>query len=122
MPRVAAWATMALGILLLIELGLRHLRGRGPLLEDNEDNERQGFGMREGSNALLLAAGSAIYVALLFVFGFLIATAVTLFACFWAGGLRNPIWLAILAIGFPYALESALWQGLHVFMPRGYIF
>ena len=119
MPRLAAWAALILSVLLLLELSLRRMRGAGPMAEDNEDNEMQGFGIREGSNVLLLSAGSVVYVALLYVFGFLVATAVVLLACFWAGGLRNPIWLAVLGIGFPYALERALWHGLYVIMPAG---
>ena len=122
MPRLAAWATLILAGLLLLELVLRHLRGAGPLAEDNEDNELQQFGPREASNALLLAAASGLYIALLFYFGFHIATALALFACFWAGRFRNPIWLAILAIGFPFALQQALWHGLYVIVPQGYIF
>ena len=122
MPRLAAWATLILAGLLLLELVLRRLRGSGPLAEDNEDNELQQFGHREASNALLLAAGSGLYIALLFYVGFHIATALALFACFWAGRFRNPIWLAILAIGFPYALQQALWHGLYVIVPQGYLF
>ena len=122
MPRLAAWATLILAGLLLLEIGLRHLGGRPALEEDNEDNEDQGFSWHEGSNALVLAAGSAVYVGLLFVFGFHIATATALLVCFWVGGLRNPIWLAILAVGFPYALQQALWHGLYVIVPQGAIF
>ena len=122
MPRLAAWATLILAVLLLLELGLRHLRGAGPLAEDNEDNDVQQFGKREIGNVAILSAGSAVYVALLYAFGFHIATAVTLLTCFWAGGLRSPVWLAVLAISFPYALQQALWYGLYVIVPQGSFF
>ncbi len=119
MPRLAAWATLILAGLLFLEVVVRRRRGLAPLEEDNENNEQQGFGPRERSNVLILVAGSATYLALLYVFGFLISTAVMLFACFWAGKMRNPIWIALLCIAFPYALQSALWHGLYVIMPTG---
>ena len=119
MPRVAAWATLILAGLLFLEVVVRRQRGLAPLEEDNEDNEQQGFGSREASNVLILVAGSATYVALLYVVGFLISSAVMLFACFWAGKMRNLIWLSLLCIAFPYALQRALWHALYVIMPAG---
>ena len=119
MPRVAAWSMLILAGLLFLEVTVRRQRGMTPLEEDNEDNEQQGFGPRERSNVLILVAGSATYIALLYVFGFLISTVIMLFACFWAGKMRNLVWLALLCIAFPYALQRALWHGLYVIMPAG---
>ena len=119
MPQLAAYSTLALSLFLCFEIGFRKYHNHAPLLEDNEDNEQQGFGRRECANALLLSAGLVAYMLLLYLFGFLLATSAILLACIWAEGIRNPVWLFLLGVAFPYLLQQALWHGMHVYMPTG---
>jgi hypothetical protein len=119
MPRVAILSVLVLSIALIAGIVIRRTRGLGAIAEDNEDNEIQGFGKRELTNAVLLAAGSAVYVVLLHVFGFLIATPLTLAACMWFGKFRNPFWLLGLSIGFPIFLQQVLWKALFITLPAG---
>ena len=121
MPSLAAWFGLALSGLLLLEIGHRYLRGRGPMSEDNEDNERQGFARREIGETFMLSAGAAAYMVLLYLFGFLPATSVALLVCMWAGRFRNFAWLAVLCLALPYLLQKALWHGLYVILPGGII-
>ncbi|MGB7321116.1 MAG: tripartite tricarboxylate transporter TctB family protein [Albidovulum sp.] len=119
MPRFSASAIMVLSLILLLGVLWRRVKGLGAIVEDNEDNESLGIGVHELKNAGLLVVGSAAYTALLYLGGFLIATGLTLAVCFWAGGIRNPLWLALVCLALPFALEQALWRALYVILPTG---
>ena len=117
MPTVAAGVLVALALLLGANVAFRLARGLGPMPEDNEESEVQGFGWRETQNALILLAGSAVYVALLQLVGLVAASAVALLACLYCGGVRNWPFMILTSLGLPLALGEILWRTLLVIVP-----
>jgi len=117
MPTVAASALTLLACILGLNVLLRKFRGLAPILEDNEDNDLQGFGRRESFNTVALILGTAVYVGLLSTAGFVIASALGLAYCLHLGGNRNWLLIGILSVGFPFLLAQLLWWALTIQLP-----
>lgn len=117
MPTLAAVVTTGLATILSANVLIRLLRGKPPMAEDNEDNDIQGFGIAETLNALALLAGSAVYLVLMLELGFVVASAVGLFACMYMGGVRNWLILASVSTMAPVILTQLLWHALFIILP-----
>ena len=122
MPTVAIGALTFFSFLLGLNIFIRKVRGLGPIPEDNEDNEEQGFGLRELTNTLLLLFGSALYVAMLSTVGFVLASSFGLMVSLYLGKVRNWILIAVVSIGIPLALSQLLWWGLTIQLPAFQLF
>jgi hypothetical protein len=109
-------------IVLGVVVGLNALRvmlGQiPPIAEESEENERLTFGRREIENILVVGLLSAIYLAGLVRFGFLVPSAILLGLLMWATGYRRFIPIIVIAIGFPALLEYLLWTFLQVPLPQ----
>ena len=109
MPTVAVSALTLLALILGLNVVVRKLKGLPPILEDNEDNDLQGFGGKESINTLALTVGSAIYIGLLTTVGFVIASALGLACCLYLGGYRHWLLIGAISIGLPLFLAQLLW-------------
>ena len=118
MPYLAAASFTVLSAMLGLAVLYRKLRGLGAIREDNEDNDRQGFGPRECLNAGILLLSSAAYVWLLSIAGFVLASALALFLCLFAAGVRNWALLIAVGAGIPFFISHALWWGLKIAVPK----
>lgn len=117
MPYVAVSTLTMLAFVLGLNVFIRKVRGLGPIPEDNEDSDEQGFGPKEAVNTVVLLVGSAAYVGLLTAAGFVVSSAVGLAACFYLGRIRNWWLIAAVSIGIPLALTQLLWWGLTIQVP-----
>jgi hypothetical protein len=117
MPYVAVGALTMLAFILGLNVFIRRVRGLGPIPEDNEDSDQQGFGSKEAVNTVALLVGSAAYVGLLITTGFVVSSAVGLAACLYLGRIRNWWLIGALSIGIPLALTQLLWWGLTIQVP-----
>ena len=122
MPTVAIGALTLLTAILGLNVFVRRVRGLGPIPEDNEDNDDQGFGSKEALNTLAMLFGAAVYVGLLTSVGFVVASALVLAACLCLGGVRNWLLIAVLSLGIPLALTQLLWWGLTIQLPSWTLF
>ena len=117
MPTVAASALTLLAFILCSNVVIRHIRGLDPILEDNEDNDIQGFGQQEIRNTVALIIGVSVYVGLLSTLGFVIASAIGLAVCLFLGGNRNWLLIGAISVGLPLMLAQALWWLLTIQVP-----
>lgn len=117
MPTVAASAFTLLAAILGLNVLVRMLRGLPPFIEENEDNDVQGFGRRECLNTLALLSGTAVYVGLLSTVGFIVASTLGLATCLYLGANRNWLLIAGLSIGLPLLLVQLLWWLLTIQVP-----
>lgn len=117
MPYVAVSALTMLALILGLNVFIRRVRGLGPIPEDNEDSDEQGFGPKEAVNTIALLIGSAAYVGLLTTTGFVVSSAVGLAACFYLGHIRTWWLVALVSVGIPLALTQLLWWGLTIQVP-----
>ncbi len=122
MPTLAVGALTLLTCMLGLNVFIRRVRGLGPIREDNEDNDDQGFHGKEALNTLAMLLGSALYVALLSTMGFVVSSAIGLAACLLLGGVRNWLLIAVLSLGIPLALSQILWWGLTIQLPPFQLF
>ena len=122
MPTVAVGALTLLTAILGLNVFIRRVRGLGPIPEDNEDNDDQGFGSKEALNTLAMLFGAALYVGLLANVGFVVSSALALAACLCLGGVRNWLLVAVLSAGVPLALTQLLWWGLTIRLPSWTLF
>ena len=122
MPTVAVGTLTLLTAILGLNVFIRRVRGLGPIPEDNEDNDDQGFGSKEAVNTLAMLFGAAIYVGLLTSVGFVVSSALALAACLCLGRVRNWLLIAILSLGIPLALMQILWWGLTIQLPAWTLF
>lgn len=122
MPAVAISAMTLLSTILGLNVFIRSVKGLGPLPEDNEDSDEQGFGIKDSVSVSLLMGGAVIYVGLLATVGFVVSSALSLAACMYLGKVRNWLLIGLVSIGIPLFLTQALWWGLTIQLPAFAIF
>lgn len=122
MPTVAISAMTLLSFILGLNVFIRRVKGLGPLPEDNEDSDVQGFGIKDSASVALLLGGAVIYVGLLATVGFVISSALSLAACMYLGNVRNWLLIGLISFGIPLFLKHVLWWGLTIQLPTFSIF
>lgn len=115
-PYITATSLLILSAILLIT-NLLKLRRPGNLVpEESEENEVLGFGVKEGVNCLVLAAGAGIYMLLLKHTGFVIASSLMIAVSMYISHNRGIV-LPLVALGFPWAMKLFFWYALEVPLP-----
>ena len=115
-PYITATSLLILSTILLITNLLKLRRPDNLVPEESEENEVLGFGVNEGVNCLVLAAGAGIYMLLLKHTGFVIASSLMIAVSMYISHNRGIV-LPLVALGFPWTMKLFFWYALEVPLP-----
>jgi len=115
-PYVSAAVFTLLSILFIIQNIFRIKRLEGVEKEESEENEALGFGWHETINLGIFAIGSAAYIFLMNIAGFVISSILLLAVSMYFAKV-NKLWLAITSIAIPIFIQQLLWHTLAVSLP-----
>lgn len=113
---VSAVVLTILAILLIIQNVLRIKRLKEVVQEVSEEIEVLGFGWYETINLGILAVGSAAYIFLMDIAGFIIASIVLLAVSMYFARV-NIRWLVITSVAIPIFIQQLLWHTLAIGLP-----
>jgi len=115
-PYVSAGVLTLLSILFIIQNIFRIKRSEGVEKEESEENEALGFGWHETINLGIFAIGSAAYIFLMNIAGFVISSILLLAVSMYFAKV-NKLWLAITSVAIPIVIQQLLWHTLSVSLP-----
>ena len=113
---VSAVVLTLLAMWLIIQNISRMKRLKEVEQEESEEIEALGFGWHETINLGIFAVGSAAYIFLMDIAGFIIASIVLLAVSMYFARV-NKLWLVITSVGIPIFIQQLLWHTLSVSLP-----
>jgi len=115
-PYVSVVVLTLLSVLLIIQNILRMKRQKKVVQEESEEIEVLGFGWNEAINPGIFSVGSAAYIFLMAIAGFIVASIVLLAVSMYFARV-NIRWLIITSVGVPIIIQQLLWHTLSISLP-----
>jgi len=115
-PYVNVIILTLLAVLLIIQNIFRMKRQKKVVQEESEEIEVLGFGWNEAINLGIFTVGSAAYIFLMAIAGFIIASIVLLAVSMYFARV-NIRWLVITSVGVPIFIQQLLWHTLSISLP-----
>ena len=115
-PYVSVVVLTLLAVLLIVQNIFRMKRMKTVVQEDSEEIEILGFGWHETINLGIFTVGSAAYIFLMDIAGFIIASIVLLAVSMYFARVSMR-WLVITSVGVPIFIQQLLWHTLSIGLP-----
>jgi len=115
-PYISAVVLTLLAMLLIIQNIFRMKRLMEIEQEESEEVETLGFGWHETINLGIFAVGAAVYIFLMDIAGFIIASIVLLAVSMYFARVSIR-WLVVTSVGIPIFIQQLLWHTLAVSLP-----
>ena len=113
---VSAVVLTLLAILLIFQNIFRMKRLKKIEQEESEEIENLGFGWHEAANLGIFTVGSAAYIFLMSIAGFIIASIILLAVSMYFARVSIR-WLVITSVGIPILIHQLLWHTLAISLP-----
>ena len=113
---VCAIVLTVLAIFLVFQNFYRISRQREMSQEESEENETLGFGWHETINLGIFIIGSAIYLFLMNIVGFVVSSILLLAVSMYFARVKK-LWLVITSVGIPILIQQLLWHAMMVSLP-----
>lgn len=113
---VCATVLTVLAILLVFQNFFRIRRSKEVTQEESEENETLGFGWHETINLGIFTIGSAAYLFLMDIAGFVISSILLLAVSMYFARVKK-LWLVITSVGIPILIQQLLWHTMMVSLP-----